>query len=273
MDDYKLPAAYGKSRLVLLPVNPYLIHAYWEVAPEDFEKAKGEAGEAQEVLRFYKMDTDCFDVEIDLKARNWYVHLWSAEESYFADLALKRKDGTLVRLVRSQVVYMPRTHPAIAIDHRFTKVESTERPPEIVPPPPPPSQSPSLSPSPPSQSPSPPPSLSPPRPPSLSPPAEHNRPPVVVAWRLNELVDRSPISKPADTEETLIEELENVYVYHQWPDEPSEPDVAPATSTSDAPTGSHDVDLAAMAEKNLAAGLSSASLHKGRPDGAPDSRK
>src|SRR6266481_4377353 len=113
MDDYRLPAVYGKSRLVLLAVHPYLIHAYWEIAPGDFDKAKEQPEEAREVLRFYKMGRtagedalpDYFDVEIDLQARNWYVHLWSAEESYFADLALKRKDGTLILLVRSQVVH------------------------------------------------------------------------------------------------------------------------------------------------------------------------
>src|SRR5437016_888545 len=144
MDDYKLPAVYGKSRLVLLAVHPYLIHAYWEIALEDFDKAKEQAPEAQEILRFYKVRritavdalSDYFDVEIDLQSHNWYVHLWSAEESYLADLALKRKDGTLIALVRSQVVHMPRPHPAIAIEQRFMKVESTEHRAEIVPPPP-----------------------------------------------------------------------------------------------------------------------------------------
>ena len=104
MDEYKLPAVYGKSRLVLLAVHPYLIHVYWEIASQDFDKAKEEAGEAQEVLRFYKRGmgresslTDSFDVEINLQAGNWYVHLWSAEESYFADLGIKSKDGTFVR--------------------------------------------------------------------------------------------------------------------------------------------------------------------------------
>src|SRR5262249_55929676 len=102
MADHNLPAAYGKTHLVLLAVNPYLIHAYWEVARYKLKEAKCKAGDAQAVLRFYKEGKpaienppESFDIEIDLQAPNWYVNLWSAEESYRADLALKRNDGTV----------------------------------------------------------------------------------------------------------------------------------------------------------------------------------
>ena len=247
MDDYRLPAVYGKSRLVLLAVNPYLIHAYWEIAREDLGKAKELAADAQEVLRFYKRSelasedapSDCFDVEIDLQSRNWYVQLWSAEESYFADLGLKRKDGTLIRLVRSQVVHMPRPHPAIAIDQRFMKVDSTEQRAEIVQP----------------------------------PPIEHKRPQEAPAPRPSDFIDLSPISRPADSAEIVTEKIEPVYAFHHWPSDPSEPDTARAAKTFNVSTGSPNIDLTAMAERNLATGSSSVSLQKGRPDSAPDSKK
>jgi hypothetical protein len=193
MDDYKLPALYGKTRLVLLAVDPYLIHAYWEIAADDLDKAREQAGQAQEVLRFYKTSkmaekdepAGYFDVEIDLKSRTWYVHLWSAEESYFAELALKRKNGTLVRLVRSQVVHMPRTHPAISVDQHWMKVEPGERRAETVPP----------------------------------PPVEHKQPQEAAvsrveepaALRVSEIIDRKPVSKPIDSEEAVREEIKSVY--------------------------------------------------------------
>src|SRR5262245_61579892 len=132
MSDHNLPAAYGKTHLVLLAVNPYLIHAYWEVAPEKLKEAKERAGEAQAVLRFYKVGrsaienpSESFDIEIDLQSPNWYVHLWSAEESYRADLALKRNDGTVITLVQSQMVQMPRTRPVLAPDQSFMRVEAS----------------------------------------------------------------------------------------------------------------------------------------------------
>src|SRR5690348_13361052 len=116
MDELNLPASYAKTRLVLLVVDPYLIHAYWEVVAEKLREVKKLARQNKGVLRFYKATEtaghstqDSFDIEVDLKSRNWYVHLWSPEESLYADLGLKRNDGKLIRLDRSQVVRMPRT--------------------------------------------------------------------------------------------------------------------------------------------------------------------
>ena len=248
MHDYKLQAVYGKSRLVLLPVHPYLIHAYWEIALEDFDRAKKEVEEAQEVLRFYKRGmgresslTDSFDVEINLQAGNWYVHLWSAEESYFADLGIKSKDGTFVHLVRSRVVHMPRPHPAIAIDQRFMKVESAARHAEIVPP----------------------------------PVVEHVPPKVPAASPALKVINRTPIPRLGDSEEIVRERLDHVYVSPQSEFGRSGSDDANATRvpTAPAPTPNLDLDLAAMAERNLVAAPSSASFQTVCQHGAPDSEK
>ncbi|PYR68960.1 MAG: hypothetical protein DMG20_08430 [Acidobacteria bacterium] len=138
MDEYNLPESYGKTRLVVLAVDPYLIHAYWEIAPPELDEASRHAGKSKAVLRFTKgtnqdEHADWFDVDIDLQSRNWYVHLWSAEESYRVDLGLKRSDGTLIRLVPSQLVLMPRSLPAPEIDQRPTRVDPTERRAETVP--------------------------------------------------------------------------------------------------------------------------------------------
>jgi hypothetical protein len=184
MVDPSLPAAYGETRLVLLVVDPYLVHAYWEVAPEKLREATELAKQAKAVLRFYKKSEpaieatvpDSFDIEIDLQSRNWYVHLWSPEESLYADLALQRNDGTLVRLVGSQVVHMPRVRPAIAIDQHFMKVEPTERPAETVP----------------------------------APPVEHDRPQEGIAPPANELHIRQ-IIKPIDAAEIVRDKLKELY--------------------------------------------------------------
>src|SRR5215471_9262604 len=132
MDDPKLPGSYRKTRLVLLVVDPYLIHAYWEIAPKKRREAKEPKG-SQGVLRFYKggeaateAAPDWFDIEVDVKSGSWYVRLWGPEESLYADLGLKKSDGTFVPLVRSQVVHMPRTRPAATIDQRFMRVEAEE---------------------------------------------------------------------------------------------------------------------------------------------------
>src|SRR5205823_13571848 len=127
-------------------------------------------------------------------------------------LALKRKDGTLIPLVRSQVVHMPRPHPAIAIEQRFMKVESTEHRAEIVPP----------------------------------PPVERERRPEIeiAVSSVNDLFEETPISKPSDSEEIAMEELESVYVPQEWHDDRSEPDDAAAAAASTAVKDIRDFDRA-----------------------------
>ena len=127
-----LPGVYGKTRLVLLVVDPHLIHAYWEIARSRLRDVKRKAALGHVILRFYTGKQDSFDVDIDLQARNWYVHLWSPEESLYADLAVKMNDGTLIRLARSKVVRLPRTRPVIAIEQHFMKVDPAERRAELV---------------------------------------------------------------------------------------------------------------------------------------------
>src|SRR5262249_54828230 len=221
MADHNLPAAYGKTHLVLLPVNPYLIHAYWEITPDQLKEAKDRAGEAQPVLRFYKVGSDVenpsesFDIEIDLQSPNWYVHLWSAEESYSADLALRRNDGTVITLARSQLVHMPRTRPVLSLDQRFMRVESSRRQAEIV----------------------------------SIPTGGHGLPEAEVPI-VKRLANRSPIARAIDTAKIISEKLKSVYTSHQWRrQQPLKSEGVHGRST--APRGRGAIDLTAMAEAKI----------------------
>src|SRR5215475_13350965 len=88
LDRGELPQSYGKSRLVLMPVDPYLMYAYWDLAADPPPTAGARA-----VLRFHEASHP-FDVEVDLAAGKWYVHLWSAAKIYEADLGLRGEDGS-----------------------------------------------------------------------------------------------------------------------------------------------------------------------------------
>jgi len=127
-----LPEAYGETRLVLLPVHPYLIHAYWEVTPKDLERVRHGLGEGHEtakpVLRFFDITYiefdganahSHFDVEIDLQANNWKVHLWSPEKSYIAELGLKSAAGEYSPVTRSNVAQTPRAWPSAREETRY----------------------------------------------------------------------------------------------------------------------------------------------------------
>jgi len=126
---------YCESRVVLLPVEPYLIHAYWDVTSNDIEKAKqrldDDYGQSQAILRFYDVTNiiydgtnahGFFDVDIDLKSKDWYVDLWSPDKSYFVDLGFKTGDGFFLSLARSSVVKTPCAWPGPKIDEHYMLV-------------------------------------------------------------------------------------------------------------------------------------------------------
>src|SRR5438034_9528832 len=115
-DHGDLPESYGDPTVTLLVVDSYLVHVYW-----DFDLAKLPPETTSAALRFYEVTdgpiSSRFDVEIDLRARNWYVHLWSPAKSYCADLGVKTGAGTFTPLVRSNTVQTPRAWP-VAEAHR-----------------------------------------------------------------------------------------------------------------------------------------------------------
>src|SRR5207247_3637657 len=109
----RLPSSYGRTCLVMLAIDPYTIHGYWEVTLEDLAGARNRIPKqktAQPVLRFYysghaSPGADPFDVNIDLRSRNWYVPLWSAGKTYYVELGLKAQHEQFVLLARSHIVH------------------------------------------------------------------------------------------------------------------------------------------------------------------------
>jgi hypothetical protein len=121
-----LPESYGVSELILLPVDPYWIHAYWEVTPQTLSDVQtrlgSESAHARPVLRIYDVTAiqfngknahGFFDLPVELSARNWYVNLWSGEKSLVADLGFLLPDGRFFLLARSNVVHTPRASVSI----------------------------------------------------------------------------------------------------------------------------------------------------------------
>jgi hypothetical protein len=113
-----LPAGYGETRVVLLPVDPYVVHVYWEVSERDAICLKDPAEEgsprSQAVLRFHDVTSapvgglraaEGFDVEIQVDVRNWYVRLLSPEKAYIVDL------GRFHHIARSNPAGTPRARP------------------------------------------------------------------------------------------------------------------------------------------------------------------
>ena len=115
-----LPEVYGRSRVAVLAIDPYHVHAYWEITPVDAAAARQRldrsgAGEPVWVLRFHDVsgvgvDTSSahghFDVDIDLAARNWYIDLWSADKTYLVELGARLASDFSV-VCRANPVQLP----------------------------------------------------------------------------------------------------------------------------------------------------------------------
>ncbi len=145
-DQEELPDSYGQTRLVMMVVNPHLAYAYWEVGTDNLAAARKQTRGARDraVLRFYEVEDGApgseppsgwFDVDVELQPRNWYVELWSADKTYYAELGLKSDDGQLVPLARSNRIHTPRAWPVVKVEEDFMRVDPTRDLAELVPPP------------------------------------------------------------------------------------------------------------------------------------------
>jgi hypothetical protein len=131
-----LPGSYGETRIVLLPVEPYLLHVYWEVGSVELQKAREDLGDqyalSQAILRFYDVTNivfdrtnarGFFDVDVDLEGKNSYVRVQSPDRSYCVELGLKTEDGRFHPITRSDVVATPPAWASHGADEDYMLVE------------------------------------------------------------------------------------------------------------------------------------------------------
>jgi hypothetical protein len=78
----------------------------------------------QPILRFYDTggpsdaegrDSSGFDVDVQLEAMNWYVHVWKPARSYIVELGLKTAQGKFIPIARSNGA---RLAPALPSENR-----------------------------------------------------------------------------------------------------------------------------------------------------------
>jgi len=112
-----LPAAYGQTRLTLLDVDPFHVHAAWEITPRARaaaeEKFTAPATAFIWVLRFHdERAGSAFDIPINPDAHSWYVELLAADKTYHAELGPYSASGDFVAICRSNTITTPPAAPA-----------------------------------------------------------------------------------------------------------------------------------------------------------------
>ena len=246
VEEGDLPAAQGKTWLVLAVVDPYAVHAFWEVTQADLGKARSQildnSGSAQAILRFYEAgskegvedrETTSFDINVDLRPCNWYVHLWSAGKSFCVELGLKGETGRFIPLATSNTAHTPRARPALKVKEQFLRVERGKAG-EIIP-----------------------------APASVRSRGRHRAPVSAAAARVGSAV-RS--AQPGDSKEVLKAKLAAFYRLRGGRSEPpkiQQPREGITTGRMLAEVG---LDPTGVAEDRLITGLSSATLKQSRPE-------
>jgi hypothetical protein len=133
--DYQdLPETYGVTELVLLPVDPYWIFAYWEITPQALSDLLNRLGPratgGRYIIRVYDVTAIqftgnnahyYFDLPVDLSAKNWYINLWSGEKSLVGDIGYVLSDGQFHLLARSNVVQTARSGVSIFTEARWAE--------------------------------------------------------------------------------------------------------------------------------------------------------
>jgi hypothetical protein len=132
-----------ETTLVAVPVDPYVVHCRWEVAPAHIEIARRSLGVSEQefwpVLQFYDLTNSApdeappapsFVVEIQLEAGNWFVRSCGPDRVYRANLALKGEDGSFAVIATSNPVQTPPSAPSSQANEYWLPIRPDPRQPE-----------------------------------------------------------------------------------------------------------------------------------------------
>lgn len=113
--DFDIPDSYGKDKLVLLPVNPKWVYAYWDFSSGLIQRLLAE----KPVLRLHDVTNIIFngknahktkEIQISSFAGNWYFNVDLSDADYLAEIGYY-KSGEFFPLLRSNLVRTPSDHP------------------------------------------------------------------------------------------------------------------------------------------------------------------
>jgi uncharacterized protein len=136
IDSEKLPDRYNSTDVTLMVRDPYWIHAFWETTPSSVREVQKKIGapfkKSVYTLRVHDITIShsneensraSFDIDVDPKARNWYINLWRDNVTYFADFGIRTPKGAFYPLARSNTVTTPRATMSEMPDVTWMKVE------------------------------------------------------------------------------------------------------------------------------------------------------
>lgn len=126
----ELPESYGEDFVILLPRQPQLCYAYWDVSVAT-SVASEEEKQKSLVLRLY----DVTDIDLDRQKPNniqeypcmqvrgyWYIPIPVSDHDYVLEVGYRDSRGNWTKIVRSHSVKVPALFPSDWIEDLFITV-------------------------------------------------------------------------------------------------------------------------------------------------------
>jgi uncharacterized protein len=124
-----------KDRLVVMVLDPYWLHAYWEISPRTIERASVAMGQhwhaARPILRVHEVSRNgttnaarlaVRDVEIHGGVNNWYLDVPDPPKSYQLEIGYLADADRFYSIARSNVVSTPAAASPNAFDKNWAEV-------------------------------------------------------------------------------------------------------------------------------------------------------
>lgn len=122
-----IPDRYEIDRLVILPVNPWLIFSYWFTTQHLKQQLKEKYINFKVVLKLFEENTEKGSVEVGNLEGSWYIHYHSPFGKVRAVLGIE-KEGIFYPVIYSNEIVMPSDMVFVEEEqHWYSKKDSTVR--------------------------------------------------------------------------------------------------------------------------------------------------
>jgi hypothetical protein len=118
-----LPDSYGTRKLFLVPRDPHILFAYWDLNADQYQSAARAAHDGKVFLEVYVPgEGRVQQIHIWACHKNWYLQVNRPDTSFVAQLGYYRPDGSFEILARSTEIRTPRDTLSPNTDARFVTI-------------------------------------------------------------------------------------------------------------------------------------------------------
>ena len=118
-----LPDSYGTRKLFLVPRDPRILFAYWDLSPVQYQEAARVAKDGKIFLEVYVPgEGRVQQVHVWDSHKNWYLQVNRPDTAFVAQLGYYRHDGGFEVIARSGEVRTPREDLSPNTEARFVTI-------------------------------------------------------------------------------------------------------------------------------------------------------